>query len=130
MDPQKSARGIQRVRRVRERGRGSSDPAQLSTGPDAACTFRGQSATTGFAAATSPFGCVARSHGRATAVRGEPLSGPRDVRALRGCQASLGSSTGRDWATVPADRSPVSVRDSRARLGVGGESVGIPPDPS
>jgi len=35
----------------------------------------------------------------------DPLAGDRGAAAGRGRPALLGSSTGRDWATVPADRS-------------------------
>ena len=58
--------------------------------------------------------------------------GPRNDRVgLRGYPAFWGSSTGGDWATVPADRFSVTDRASRGfALRVSGEFVGLPPDPS
>ena len=57
---------------------------------------------------------------------------PRNDRVgLCGFPAFRGSSTGGDWATVPADRSPVTGWASRGlALRVRGEFVGLPPDPS
>jgi len=67
-----------------------------------------------------------------TAPVRQPPAGPRNDRVgLRGYPAIRGSSTGGDWATVPADRSPATARASRGlALRVGGEYVGLPPDPT
>jgi hypothetical protein len=81
----------------------------------AACTFRGQSATTGFGAAISPAGCVTRFVA-VSARRGEPFWDRGTSASPCGYLASLGSSTGRDWATVPADRSWAPDRASRRAL--------------
>lgn len=60
-------------------------------------------------------------------------AGPRERRALRGHPPLLVSSTGRDWATVSPDRSSVigvGLAGRALSVKVGGNYVGIPPDPS
>ena len=64
--------------------------------------------------------------------RRRAVSGPRNDRALRGHPALRESSTGGDRATpVSADRSlAIGLGWPGVSVRIGGESVGIPPDPS
>ena len=120
MGPHKSTRGIQLCR--------CGDPCWLEASPSGEvpaggwlhrsageCTFRGESATTGFAAVRSPRRKVARSLARAGVIApGFGVGRPRD----RGLFALADGSRG-PWARVRLLRTARSARRPLAFLGPG-----------